>query len=113
MSQTSAATLSATRVDRIRDRLRERFAPTLIEVIDDSHLHAGHAGARTGKGHFRVRIVASAFAGLTPLQRHRLIYDSLAELMAQDVHALSIDASAPADSPSPTVVSTTPTKRHP
>lgn len=113
MSQTSAATLSATRLDRIRDRLRERLAPTLIEVIDDSHLHAGHAGARTGKGHFRVRIVAPAFAGLTPLQRHRLIYDSLAQIMAQDVHALSIDASAPADSPSPTVISTTPTKRHP
>lgn len=113
MSQTSAATLSATRLDRIRDRLRERLAPTLIEVIDDSHLHAGHAGARTGKGHFRVRIVAPVFAGLTPLQRHRLIYDSLAQIMAQDVHALSIDASAPADSPSPTLVTTTPTKRHP
>lgn len=113
MSQTSAATQSATRLDRIRDRLRERFAPTLVEVIDDGHLHAGHAGARSGKGHFRVRIVAPAFAGLTPLQRHRLIYDSLAELMAQDIHALSIDASAPADSPSPTVASTTPTKRHP
>jgi BolA protein len=113
MSQNRAATVSATRLDRIRERLRERFAPTLIEVIDDSQLHAGHAGARSGKGHFRLRIVAPAFAGLTPLQRHRLIFDSLAELMAQDIHALSIEASAPADPPFPTVASTTPTKRHP
>ncbi len=113
MSRTSTATLSATRLDRIRDRLRERLAPTLIEVIDDSHVHAGHTGARSGMGHFRLRIVAPAFAGLTPLQRHRLIFDSLAELMAQDIHALSIEASAPADSPSPMVAPTTPTKRHP
>lgn len=113
MPQTSVATLSATRLDRIRDCLRDRFAPTFIEVIDDSHLHAGHAGARDGKGHFRLRIVAPAFAGMSPLQRHRLIFDSLADLMTQDIHALSIEASAPADSPSPTVASTTQTKRHP
>lgn len=104
--------MSATRLERIRDRLAEQFAPALLEVIDESHLHAGHTGARDGKGHYRVRIVASTFAGLTPLQCHRLVYDSLAELMARDIHALSIEASAPAELPSSTVATTTPTKRH-
>lgn len=113
MSQTSAATPGASRLERIRERLCERLAPTLIEVIDESHLHAGHAGARGGQGHFRVRIVAPAFAGLTPLQRHRLVFESLAELMTRDIHALSIDASAPTDVPSPTVAAATTTKRHP
>lgn len=89
--------MNVTRVDRIRHRLEERFAPTMLEVIDESHLHAGHAGARTGKGHFRVRIVAPAFAGLPPLRRHRLVYDSLDELMTSDIHALSIEALAPAE----------------
>ncbi len=86
-----------TRLDRIRHRLEERFAPTTLEVIDESHRHAGHAGARSGKGHFRVRIVAPAFAGLPPLRRHRLVYESLEELMTQDIHALSIEALAPTE----------------
>jgi BolA protein len=106
--------MADTRLDRIRARLGEQFAPTFLEVIDDSHLHAGHAGARGGAGHFRVRIVAPAFAGLAPLQRHRLIYAALAELLAQDIHALSIEARAPSDSQSPPVATTIPTtKRHP
>ena len=63
----------ATRLDRIRHRLEARFAPTALEVIDESHLHAGHPGARSGKGHFRVRIVAPVFAGLPALRRHRLV----------------------------------------
>ncbi|MGH7463125.1 MAG: BolA family protein, partial [Longimicrobiales bacterium] len=82
--------MSPTRLDRIRQRLEERFAPTALEVVDESHLHAGHEGARTGKGHYRVRIVAPAFAGLSSLRRHRLVYESLEELMTQDIHALSI-----------------------
>jgi BolA protein len=86
-----------TRLDRIRHRLEERFAPTRLEVVDESHLHAGHPGARSGKGHFRVRIVAPAFAGLPSLRRHRLVYESLDELMAQDIHALSIEALAPTE----------------
>lgn len=105
--------ISATRLDRIRVRLGERFAPTFLEVIDDSHLHAGHAGARGGQGHFRVRIVASSFVGLAPLQRHRLVYDSLTELMAQDIHALSIEALAPSEVSSPPAATATLTKRHP
>lgn len=86
-----------TRLDRIRHRLEEHFAPTRLEVVDESHLHAGHPGARSGKGHFRVRIVAPAFAGLPALRRHRLVYESLDELMAQDIHALSIEALAPTE----------------
>ncbi|HJS22008.1 MAG TPA: BolA family protein [Steroidobacteraceae bacterium] len=85
------------RLERIRARLEQRFAPTALEVIDESHLHAGHPGARSGKGHFRVRIVAPAFAGLPSLRRHRLVYESLEELMTQDIHALSIEALAPTE----------------
>jgi BolA protein len=85
------------RVERIRIRLEQRFAPSALEVVDESHLHAGHPGARSGKGHFRVRIVAPAFAGLPALRRHRLVYESLDELMTQDIHALSIEALAPTE----------------
>ena len=63
-----------------------------LDVIDESHLHAGHAGARDGRGHFRVRVVSDKFAGLKPLQRHRLVYDAIGDLMASDIHALAISA---------------------
>ena len=66
-------------------------------MLDESDLHAGHPGARSGKGHFRVRIVALAFAGLPALRRHRLVYESLDDLMTQDIHALSIEALAPTE----------------
>ncbi|HEY1076945.1 MAG TPA: BolA/IbaG family iron-sulfur metabolism protein, partial [Fontimonas sp.] len=62
---------AATRVDRIRERLQRAFEPAELKVIDDSHLHAGHAGAASGAGHYRVAIVSAAFAGMTPIQRHR------------------------------------------
>nr|WP_194241217.1 BolA family protein [Solimonas terrae] len=71
------------------------FAPQSLQIDDDSHLHAGHAGARTGRGHYRVDIVAPAFAGLTPVARHRAIYAALGDLMQTDIHALSIRASTP------------------
>lgn len=80
---------------RIRDRLQQALAPTAMELIDESHLHAGHAGAKSGRGHFRLRIVSSRFAGMNPVQCHRLIYDALGDLMQTDIHALSIDASSP------------------
>ena len=67
----------------------------LIELTDDSHRHAGHAGARDGRGHFTVRIVSSDFEGLRPLQRHQLVYRSLGTLMQTDIHALSIAALTP------------------
>ena len=83
------------RSERIRERLQAALAPTVLEVKDESHLHAGHAGARSGKGHFRVTIVSERFAGLPLLKRHRLVYDALADLMESDIHALAIHARAP------------------
>ena len=83
------------RATLIRTRLEQRFAPLEIEVQDDSAAHAGHAGARDGRGHFSVRIVAPAFAGHGRLERHRMIYAALGEMMQQDIHALSISAQSP------------------
>ena len=74
--------------------LRARLAPISLEVQDDGHLHAGHAGAREG-GHFTVRIECSQFVGLSRLARHRLVYDALSELIPLGIHALAIDARAP------------------
>jgi BolA family transcriptional regulator, general stress-responsive regulator len=83
------------RVALIRSRLESALEPSTIEVIDDSHRHAGHAGARDGRGHFRVAIVSSRFAGLRPIERHQLVHAALADLMSTDIHALSISAKAP------------------
>lgn len=69
--------------------------PEQVEIIDDSAMHAGHAGARDGGGHFRLRIVASCFLGISVIARHRLVYDALGSLMKREVHALSIDATPP------------------
>ena len=76
--------------------LRGALAPLTLEVQDDSHLHAGHAGAREGR-HFTVRIVSERFNGLSRLARHRLVYDSLHDLIPRGIHALAIDARAPGD----------------
>ncbi len=79
------------------DRLRERLAvlqPESIDIQDDSHLHAGHAGARDG-GHYQLQIVAQAFAGKSTIARHRMIYDAAGDLMRGRVHALSIRAQTP------------------
>lgn len=83
------------RATLIRTRLEQRFAPLALEVQDNSAAHAGHAGARDGRGHFSVRIVAPAFAGHGRLERHRMIYAALGEMMQQDIHALSISAQSP------------------
>ena len=80
------------RIERIRAQLERTWPDAAVELIDDSHRHAGHAGARDGRGHFRLHIVASAFTGLRPLQRHQLVYRALDELMRTDIHALSITA---------------------
>lgn len=85
------------RVGAIRETLERAFAPELLEIRDDSHRHAGHAGAQDGRGHFDVTIRSRAFAGLNPVARHRAVYAALAALLETDIHALSIHASAPAD----------------
>lgn len=86
------------RIRAIREKLTEAFSPEALEIIDDSHKHAGHASARGG-GHFRVAIVAPAFAGKSLIERHRMVYGALAEEMAaNEIHALSIDATAPGES---------------
>lgn len=90
-----SAAASTPRAQRIVSDLRNTLHTEQVELIDDSHLHAGHAGAREGKGHFRVRVVSADFAGLRTLQRHQLVYRSLGELMQTDIHALSITALTP------------------
>jgi BolA protein len=80
----------------IEAALRQTLVPLTLEVQDDSHLHAGHAGAREGR-HFSVRIVSDRFNGLSRLARHRLVYDSLHDLIPRGIHALAIDARAPGE----------------
>ncbi len=80
--------------ETIRERL-SRFAPESLEVFDDSHEHAGHAGAKDGGGHFQLVIVSREFAGKAAVARHRLIYAALADLMPKQIHALAIRAYAP------------------
>lgn len=69
--------------------------PTQIEIVDDSHKHAGHAGARDGGGHYRLKIVSAQFAGKPTLARHRMVYSALGEMMKHDIHALNITACTP------------------
>ena len=85
--------MAMTRED-IERSLSAALAPLQLEVRDDSHLHAGHAGAREGR-HFSIAITAEAFHGLSRLRRHRLVYDSIGPLVTQGIHALAIDARAP------------------
>ena len=82
--------------DEIHTRLHTALQPTALQVQDDSHLHAGHAGAREGR-HFSVQISSPRFAGLARVARHRLVYDALGPLAAQGVHALAIVAKAPGE----------------
>jgi BolA family transcriptional regulator, general stress-responsive regulator len=80
--------------DDIERALRATLAPTALSVTDDSHLHAGHAGAREGR-HFSVRITSQRFAGSNRVARHRLVYDALHSLIPRGIHALAIQAHAP------------------
>ena len=82
--------------DDIQRELRAALQPNLVEVQDDSHLHAGHAGAREGR-HFTVRIVSPRFMGLSRVARHRLVYDALHSLIPRGIHALAIEARAPGE----------------
>jgi BolA protein len=76
----------------IRRSLTEAFKPGLLEIIDNSAAHAGHAGVRSGGGHYHVTIVAEAFEGKSLVQRHQMIYQALGDLMKQEIHALGINA---------------------
>lgn len=84
--------MTAERVAMIRQRLQSALEPDSLDVVDESHLHVGHAGARDGRGHFRVRIVSRAFDGLPRLARHRRVYAAMGDLMTTDIHALNIEA---------------------
>lgn len=86
---------ATTREARIRAVLAQAFPDADIALVDESHLHRGHAGAREGKGHFRLGITSAAFEGQLPLARHRRVFEALHELMTTDIHALSIDARTP------------------
>ena len=84
--------------EAIRDRLTRAFSPTRLTIVDDSHRHAGHAGARDGgESHFNVEIVAASFAGRTRMERHRMIHAVLAEELRGPVHALALSARTPAE----------------
>lgn len=83
------------RVEKIENKLRAAFKPESLDVIDDSHKHAGHAGAKSGGGHFDLTIVSAAFSGQNTVMRHRMIYDALGEMMQTEIHALSIKAFSP------------------
>jgi BolA family transcriptional regulator, general stress-responsive regulator len=85
------------RAERIRMRLEESFTGASVSVVDDSARHAGHAGARGGGGHFVVQIESETFSGRSRLERHRLVYKALADMMAGDIHALNIEAISPDD----------------
>lgn len=83
------------RISRMRAALEKALAPVALEIRDDSHKHIGHEGARDGRGHFHCTIASEAFRGKSPLDRHRMVYDALGEMMLTDIHALSIHTMTP------------------
>ena len=85
------------RCARIEAELRERLAAVHVEVVDESHLHVGHVGARDGGGHFRAIVVSMRFEGKAPVQRQRLVYDALDSAMGREIHALSMKTLTPAE----------------
>ena len=86
------------RLEQLRSRLQAALAPVELEIIDETVRHAGHAGAASGGGHHILHIVAEAFAGKSLIQRHRLVFDAVGDMMHADIHALSIQAKAPGES---------------
>ncbi|HYD81841.1 MAG TPA: BolA family protein [Paucimonas sp.] len=90
-------TAAGTREQKILARLAETFAPSECRLVDESALHAGHAGAASGAGHFRLHIVSERFEGQNRLARHRLVYDCLSDMMHTEIHALAITAQAPSE----------------
>ena len=90
--------MSAQVMAQLRSALEQAFAPTTLEILDDSAAHAGHEGSRAG-GHYRVTVVAAAFRGRSALERHRLVYAAVAPLFQGAVHALNVVARTPDESP--------------
>lgn len=86
---------TASRVEKIRQAIESSLNPSKLEIVDQSHRHAGHAGAQDGRGHFDVYIVSDAFKGKLPLARHRMVFAAVGELLQTDIHALSIKALTP------------------
>lgn len=97
--------MTADRVALIRSRLETAFEPEELDIVDDSHRHAGHAGARDGRGHFNVRIRSRRFAGKRTVERHRMVYEALGSLMQTDIHALGLVTLAPEESDGPKATS--------
>ena len=91
------ATRNAARLDMIRQRLEGTLAPLECQLEDESAAHHGHAGAASGAGHFRLRIVSNLFEGLNLVKRHRLVYDSVRDMMNTEIHALAIETLAPSE----------------
>jgi BolA protein len=89
--------MSDPRLAKIRERLDAALSPVEVVLDDESALHAGHAGAATGGGHYRLRIVSDKFEGLKLVMRHRLVYDSVHDMMHKEIHALAITALAPSE----------------
>ena len=89
--------MSVPRVAAIEKRLTEVFSPVKLLVKDQSHLHAGHEGAKAGGGHFHVTIVAEAFEGRRAIERHRMVFAALDTMMQSEIHALRIQAHAPGE----------------
>ncbi len=89
--------MTESRRAQIRTELENSFQPTELLIKDQSHLHAGHEGAKDGKGHFDVTIVSEAFVDVNRVQRHRMVYDALGKLLETDIHALRIKAFAPSE----------------
>ena len=85
------------RIAEIKSRLERELSPTHIDIVDESHMHAGHAGAASGAGHFSVTIVSDKFAGKSAIQRHRMVYLAVDDLMRSEIHALSIKALSQAE----------------
>lgn len=89
--------MAENRVDRIRDRLQKELEPDTLEIRDDSEQHAGHPGAAAGGGHFSVLIVSDKFRDKSTIERHRMVYLAVGDLMPDEIHALSIRALAPGE----------------
>ena len=87
--------MSQQRIERIEAALRAVLEPVHREIADESHRHRGHAGAADGRGHFRVPVVSARFAGVSRIERHRLVYDALDDQLRSDIHALAVEARTP------------------